>query len=203
METIHAYSDIVVKYLLGREETKEELKAFINAVLTDSGFDEITTIEIRNPFTIKEFAEDKNSILDIKVTDANNRLYNIEIQTIGNSLFINRTLYYWAKLYSSQIQESNPYDSLYPVICINLINFNLFNNDRFHNCFYITEKDDPTLILADHLMIHFLEMPKLLDKTPATFLEKILLDSCNYRISLELRKIRKDPELERKTNKIL
>jgi len=46
METIKAYSDIVIKYIMGREETKDILLAFINAVLLDAEFDEITEIEI-------------------------------------------------------------------------------------------------------------------------------------------------------------
>ena len=41
-------SDIFVKYLFGTEESKDQLIAFINAVLEDAGFNKIQDIEIKN-----------------------------------------------------------------------------------------------------------------------------------------------------------
>lgn len=176
MEQIHAYSDMVVKYLLGREDTKDLLLEFINAVLEDSGSEPIVSVELKNPFNPKEFTADKLSILDLKAVDSTGRIYNIEIQAAGNQTFINRTLYYWSKIYSGQIGESQLYKSLKPVVCINLLNFNLIQqNDRYHTCFLIREQTDPSLVLSDHLMIHFLELPKMGKKAPLTTLEKWLL----------------------------
>lgn len=47
------------------------------------------------------------------------------------------------------------------MICINLVNFTLFENiSKYHSCFLLTEKDDTDKILTDHLQIHFVELPK-------------------------------------------
>jgi len=107
-----------IKYLFGTEENKPILLAFINAVLSKTDFDLIVSVEILNPFNVKEFVGDKETVLDVKATDNNGRIYDIEVQAIGNSVFIHRSLYYWSVLYSSQLQESELYHLLTPTICI-------------------------------------------------------------------------------------
>ncbi len=172
MERINAYSDIVVKYLLGREESKDSLLSFINAVLSDSGFNTIASVSIKNPFSIKEFTTDKYCILDIKAEDYTGRQYDIEVQSSGNKIYTNRSLYYWARLYSSQIEEANYYKSLKPVVCINLLNFSLIENtNQYHTCYWITEKNDPALLLTDHLILHFLELPKITEDARTSAIE--------------------------------
>ena len=76
-------SDIFIKYLFGTEENKPILLAFINAVLSKTDFDLIVSVEILNPFNIKEFTGDKETVLDVKATDNNGRIYDIEVQAIG------------------------------------------------------------------------------------------------------------------------
>ena len=136
MEIIRATSDIFFKFLFGKEENKDLLLSFINAVHADSGFALIKTVEIKNPFNIKNFSIDKESIVDVKATDENGRIYDVEVQTSGNDIFKNRTLYYWAKLYSSQLKESNLFSKLKPTICINVLDFDLFKEyDYPHSCY--------------------------------------------------------------------
>ena len=87
-------TDIFIKYLLGSRNNKDLLLSFINSVLEDSQFKKIKEVEIKNPFNLKSFIVDKESILDIKATDENNRQYNVEIQSTGNLHFKKRSLYY-------------------------------------------------------------------------------------------------------------
>lgn len=156
-----AYGDMVFKYLFGREESKEQLMAFINAVLKDDGGFLISDLEIQNPFNLKEFENDKLSILDLKAKDQTGRIFNLEIQTMGYKDYGYRSLFYWSRIYASQMQEGEDYKVLRPVISINLLNFTLIeDNERFHNMFQLREKNDPSILLTDHLLIHFLEMPK-------------------------------------------
>jgi len=130
--------------------------------MNDSGFPEIVSLEIKNPFNIKTFKHDKESILDIKAVDERGRIFNIEVQTSGDNIFRNRTLYYWARLYSSQLEEGNFYSQLYPVVCINILEFNLFAQfNKDHSTFMVHEHSNPELVLSEHLRIHFLELPKL------------------------------------------
>ena len=159
-------SDIFIIYLLGSPENKLILLDFINSVLSDSRFERIVDVEVKNPFNIKTFSYDKMSILDVKATDENGRVYDIEVQTYGNEIFINRSIYYWARNYSNQIVEGDNYFQLKPVICINLLKFNIFDEiDKIHTCFIPFEKDDKTIPLTDHFQIHFIELPKFSEKT--------------------------------------
>lgn len=165
MKIVYPYNDFFVRYLLGSDENSDLLLSFINAVNENSGYPLITSVTIRNPFNLKEYQGDKESILDIKAVDEDGVHYDIEIQVSGNEMFANRSLYYWAKAYSSQLTEGEEYHLLRPVICINLINFTLINDNRdVHSCFLPMEKNNHELVLSDHLAIHFLELPKFLKK---------------------------------------
>lgn len=124
----------------------------------------IISVEIKDPFNIKSFPIDKESIVDIKATDETGKRYNIEVQSTGNENFKHRSLYYWAKLYSSQLQEKDFYTKLRPTICINVLNFILFEElDYVHSCFLLREINDPEYVLTDHIILHFLELIKLKD----------------------------------------
>jgi len=124
---------------------------------------------------IKYLLTDKESILDVKATDENGRQYDIEVQSSGNEFFKNRSLYYWAKLYSSQLEEGGEYVELRPTICINILDFKLFSEiESLHTCFLLREKNFAEYVLTDHLVIHFLEVPKLRDEKVKTKLEKWL-----------------------------
>jgi len=172
---IRASADIVVKYLLGVHETEKALISFINAVLEDSGFQPIYTVSVQNPFHIKNFLKDKISVLDIKAKDKTGKVFNIEIQSTGDSHFKNRSLYYWARLYSKEIKESELYKELNPVICINLLNYKLFpETEKLHTCFLLKEKDE-NFMLTSHQELHFIEIPKLKSLRASGQLEQWLL----------------------------
>ncbi|OHD14448.1 MAG: hypothetical protein A2086_09000 [Spirochaetes bacterium GWD1_27_9] len=168
-------SDIFFKYLFGREETKDLLISFINAVFEEKKLFKIQTVEIKNPFNIKKFILEKESILDIKGEDEKKRKYDIEVQSTGNEYFKNRSLYYWSKLYSSQILEGEDYKILQPAICIDVLEFDLFDKlEDYHNSFMIIEKDNREFALTDHLIINFIELKKFNKKKIVTKLDKWL-----------------------------
>ncbi len=73
---VKPYSDIFIKYLFGSERNKHLLLSFLNSVLQAKGFDKIVEVVLKNPFNIKEFSADKESLIDIKATDENYRIYD-------------------------------------------------------------------------------------------------------------------------------
>jgi predicted transposase/invertase (TIGR01784 family) len=62
----------------------------------------------------------KESVLDVKAQDESGRIFDVEIQVISSPYYTKRSLYYWAKVYESQLKESELYSTLNPVICINI-----------------------------------------------------------------------------------
>lgn len=163
METyVKPWADIFIRYLFGRQANEKLLLSFTNAVLEDSCIPTIVALEIKNPFNLADEMLSKESILDIKATDEHGAIYDIEVQTGGDPLFRNRSLYYWAKNYGSQLDKGEDYDQLKPVICINILNFVLIRElPAMHTCFMLLEKNNPEFALTRHCMLHFLELPKI------------------------------------------
>ncbi|HEO65878.1 MAG TPA: Rpn family recombination-promoting nuclease/putative transposase [Spirochaetes bacterium] len=164
---VHAYSDIFVKYLFGSAGHEDLLLRFINDVLGHSGSTRIASVDILNPFNLQTFPKDKLTILDVKGKDNKGKIYNIEIQSSGDETYKHRALYYWAKLYSSQIKEGEHYTKLHPVISINLLHFHLIKeHNDYYSCFRLTKNDDHDLVLTNHLSIYFIELLNFTKKIP-------------------------------------
>ena len=174
---IKAYSDLFIKHLFCTPGHEDILISFINSVFENSNQMQISSIELKNPFSIDKIQPDKQIIVDICAKDENGRIYDIEIQSTKDQYFNNRVLYYWAKLYTSELNKGESYLKLKPVISINILNFIMIPEIKdIHNWFYIAKNGNPEIKLNDHLYIHFLELPKLKKKIPKTLakLEKWL-----------------------------
>ena len=50
-------------------------------------------------------------------------IINIEIQLKNEYNMIQRSLYYWSKLYEEQLEEGDRYDKLCRTVCINILDF--------------------------------------------------------------------------------
>ncbi|MDO4574103.1 MAG: Rpn family recombination-promoting nuclease/putative transposase [Planctomycetia bacterium] len=135
------------------------LLSFVNAVLADAGRPLVEKIHIANTFNPQRFTEDKWFINDIKATDKEGNIYEIEIQTLNQESFPNRILYYWSREYSAQLKKGEDYRILNPVIGIAVTRFLLFPDlETPHNEFYVTCRQNPNYILTDDLQLHFIEL---------------------------------------------
>ncbi|WP_242217610.1 Rpn family recombination-promoting nuclease/putative transposase [Bacillus cereus group sp. BfR-BA-01380] len=153
--------DFAFKQLFGTKGNEEILIGFLNAILEDSLDSPITSLQLEDPHLHKAYEDDKLSILDLLATLDNGTQVNIEIQLRNTHDMIKRSLYYWSKLYTSQMQEGMPYRSLRKTITINLLDFMLFSNDEaFHKVGQLWSIKEQK-ILSDDIEIHFVEIPKL------------------------------------------
>jgi predicted transposase/invertase (TIGR01784 family) len=73
---------------------------------------------------------------------------------------VERSLFYWSKMYNCQVSSGDTYDKLKKCITINIVDFEQIPLDRIHTRFHISE-DETGYKLTDVLEIHFLELPKL------------------------------------------
>ena len=159
MRNINVLNDYFVRYLFSSSDSNAILLDFINSIMLDSNMKTFRDVEILNPFNCKENYEDKETIVDVKCITQNGTVVIIEIQLQGNSRFPERILYYWASNYSKLLKQGEKYDALTPVISINLLNFNLDDNDSIHSCYMIYDTNNKRL-LTDHLQIHIIELKK-------------------------------------------
>ena len=150
--------DFVFKKIFGSEEHPEILISFLNAVLKPKK--PIVSVEIKNSDLEKEYIEDKFSRLDVKALTSNKEIINIEIQLKNEYNMIQRSLYYWSKIYEEQLSEGDRYDKLSRTVCINILDFKYLKNDRFHNGYRLKEIETNEE-LTDLQEIHFIEIPKL------------------------------------------
>ena len=146
------------KKIFGSEDSKSVLISFLNATLKPK--EEIVSVDLKNTDIEKEYVKDKFSRLDVKATTNKNETINIEIQLKDEHNMIQRTLYYWSKLYEEQIGEGDFYNKLNRTVCINILNFKYLKNDRFHNVYRLKEIETDEE-LTDIEEIHFIEIPKL------------------------------------------
>ena len=150
--------DFVFKNIFGSEKHPNILISFLNATLKPK--DLITEVEIKNTDLNKGYIEDKFSRLDVKATTSNNEIINIEIQLKNEYNMIKRSLYYWSKLYSEQLNEGEDYSLLKRTICINILNFKYLKTRKFHSGYRLKEiySNEELTNVAE---IHFIEIPKL------------------------------------------
>ena len=156
-------SDLFIATLFSAPKNEPILRNVINAVLMNSGHAPITTAEVLNPFNVKEFAVDKQIVLDVRVKDELDRIFNIEIQTTSHTAFVERIMFGWADTFSAQLHAGNEYKKLNPVFCIVITEFKIFDHvDGVHLVFELRERNRPEVVLSDHLQMHFLRLYELL-----------------------------------------
>nr|WP_257143200.1 Rpn family recombination-promoting nuclease/putative transposase [Bacillus cereus] len=111
-------------------------------------------------------SEDKLSILDVSATLDTGTKLNIEIQMNNHHDILKRSLYYWSRLYASQLKKGKPYSSLHKTITINLLNFVMFKEYKYEE-FHTTGKlwnMQQQKLLSDEIEIHLIEIPKLMQQ---------------------------------------
>jgi predicted transposase/invertase (TIGR01784 family) len=157
---LNPLNDYLFLKLFGEKGDEEQLIALLNAVLKRTGRDAITEIDIieEKKLTAKTLKK-KNSVLDVFAKTPDSR-YNIEIQLRNNDNMDKRSLFYWSKIYSQQLDVGQDYQKLPTVIAINILDFNYLETNTFHSSFHLREDSKKDYILTDSLEIHFLEMPK-------------------------------------------
>ena len=150
--------DMIFKKIFGDENHKEIITSFIADIL-EIPLESIRSVNIGNVELQPEYSEDKSGRLDLKL-DVDGRIVNVEMQMKNVTAFKDRTLFYWAKLFGD-LPSGAEYKSLRQTVCVNILDFNLFNDYKgYHSHFQVLEKDRREL-LTDKFSIHFFELKKL------------------------------------------
>lgn len=163
-EIVSAKIDVVFKKLFIRERSL--LKNFISDVL-DIPFENILDVTLTNPEMPFDYSDGKLVRLDlsVKLRKHNNTetLINVELQVNSQSYFKKRTLFYWAKLYTSELHSGESYNKLKRTICINILDFNITNKKNYHTEIIAADKETGEQF-TDLMSIHFFELRKVTDR---------------------------------------
>jgi predicted transposase/invertase (TIGR01784 family) len=159
MMKINPMIDFAFKFIFGSEQNKDILMSFLNATIKNE--EKITDIVLLDPFNLKNHANDKLSILDVKAKLDNGNYVNVEVQLVNQKDMRKRTLFYWSELYASQLQKGENYYKLKKTITINIMDFVLMNEtESYHTTFHLKE-DNEGFQLTDLMEIHMIEIPKI------------------------------------------
>ncbi len=156
-------NDFAFHWVFGRVENKDILLSFLNAVFKLPPSEKLTDIILIDTNLTKEVLQEKASRLDVRAETKTGEQINIEIQLINEHNTEKRTLFYWSRMYTSQLKAGQNYSKLKKTVTINILNFNYIATSKYHNIFQLLERDSRVL-LTDVLEIHFLELPKLKQK---------------------------------------
>lgn len=155
-DVVSAKLDIIFKKIF--TENEDMLQSFLADIL-DIPYDDIQDIIVAKQELTPETVDGKFSRLDLNLKVAD-KLINVEIQLKGDNDYRDRTLFYWAKLYTSELKSGETYGQLKKTICINIINFNMFDRSDYHTEIVSSIKDTGE-IFSDKFSIHFFELKKV------------------------------------------
>lgn len=157
-------------------EIKDMLHSFVASML-DVPQESISDIVITNPELPPKTLAGKFSRLDLSLK-VDDRLVNVEIQVKNDTDYRDRTLFCWAKLYSSELKSGEEYSELKQTITINIINFNMFGGDDYHTEVAAMIKGTGE-VFSDKFSIHFFELKKVGKKPDPANSRKLWLQFIN------------------------
>ena len=125
------------------------------------GSNAFTSIMFSDKEIVPPRIDGKLSFLDVLVKMDDGMRVHVEVQVLMDEYMVNRSLYYWGRIYSRELDKGDVYADLRPVITINLLDFNQFPQyDTYVNTYHIMN-DDTHDILTNHLEMHFIELKKI------------------------------------------
>ena len=124
--------DVAFKELFGHNPSI--FMNFVNAILGLNEDKKIVEVQFLNSELSNEKEEERGVRLDVFAKFNDNTFTNLEMQYAVYKEFEKRTLYHFSKIYRSQLKKGESIKDLKPVIMINILNFELFDDvDDFHS----------------------------------------------------------------------
>lgn len=168
-------NDVIFKAVYGRdtEECKFVLMALLNHILGREQ-DPIVSLEYKNPFHMRQRADEKESVLDIKVETGSGELIDIEMQICSYDDLINRLIYYHGGLIRESLKKGEAYGKMLKTITICIVDDIVFSETgKFLNVFSLME-ETTHIPFSNMTGICVIELPKVNpDKRPPQKLSQL------------------------------
>ena len=142
-------------------EHKELLISFLNALLPLPEGKEIVTLEYLPSEMVPVNPDKKDTIVDVRCKDKDERQFLVEMQMYWTDAFRQRALLNTCKAYSLPADRGEKYSELKPVYTLSLVNDIAFPElpDDFYHCYMMTHSKYKEYTIDDIEMI-FVELPK-------------------------------------------
>ena len=146
-------------------EHKNLLKSFLNALLPLPDDGQIDTLEYLTPEQAPEVpALHKHSVVDVKCTDQNGRIFIVEMQMMWSASFEQRMVFGASQAYVKQFRAGQVWETLRPVYALAIINGTIpvssgISGDDYYHHFRIVNVEQPKQVLKG-LEFVFIELSK-------------------------------------------
>lgn len=160
MHIISPKEDSSFKILFHNETVR---KYFISDVL-EIPVEYVRMVRLVDTGLIRQFRNQKLGILDVKVEFNDNTRVNIEIQRKKIRYWKKRQLYYLTKMYSMDLMMGEQYEKLKKSITIGILDYNLNEQEEYHNVYRLRDKDGNEY--SDEIEVHIIELRKKLKGKP-------------------------------------
>jgi len=152
-------------------------------------YDSIEQFLITNPEVPPTNIGDKFCTFDIKmIIDKQNIV--LELQVKDEKDYLERSLYYWAKEYTSALKSGANYKDLPRTIVVSILAFTQFDCKEYHSEYRPLEVTRHTL-LTDKQELHYYELPKVPKRLRADDVLGLWLNLFNAKAEDDLKKIEK------------
>ena len=167
-------NDYVFKRVFAKEGNEEILKDLLESILDTK----IEKVEVKNPELPKDIFDQKAGILDVKVQIDKDKICDVEMQVTNQKNIEHRSTYYLGMLVSEQLDKGHEYNEIKKSISINLLNFNYYKRNSYHQIAHMKFEDTKEEEYVDlgyakedeiatkDIEMHFIEIPKFIKKNP-------------------------------------
>lgn len=191
MRYLNPKADLTFKRVFG--EHPDLVMSLLNALLPLAPGQEITGIEYLPSEMVPENPLRKNSIVDVRCKDKQNRQFIVEMQMIWSPEFKQRVLFNASKAYVRQIDSGENYHLLQPVYSLNLVN-EVFEPELpgYYHHYQMVHVENSDRVI-DGLQLIFVELPKF---SPHSYAEKRMqVLWLRYLTEIDERTVEVSPEL--------
>jgi predicted transposase/invertase (TIGR01784 family) len=157
------------------------------AALLGIRYESIEQFGVTNPEMPPDAIGDKFCRLDINMT-ADGQRVDLEVQVADEGDYPERSLFYWARDYSTALGEGSDYVELPRTVIVSIVDFKLFDCAEVHSEFRPLEVTRHTP-LTDRMSLHYFELPKLPETVNADDNLGLWLSLFNADTEEELKKI--------------
>jgi predicted transposase/invertase (TIGR01784 family) len=153
-------ADVVFKKIFG--DHPKLLISFLNALLPLPSNGPIVTLAYLQNEQVPAIPEFKRTIADVKCTDAQGRVFIVEMQMNWTDHFKQRLLFGTSQAFVKQLEKGEEYKFLQPVYGLGIVAeiYEKTTSDWYHHYQLVKKGDAGHSDLIEHLQLVFIELPK-------------------------------------------
>ena len=166
-KTVHSFEFIKDKEPQGQQQQPQKAKAQ-KLVAEKQG------LTLTDPSLYTPFVKDKQVVLDLNVKLNTGEKVDVEMQAINKPAFMERAIFYWAKLFIKGLEKSATYDRLCKTYSLIFTKFPVYPESKrgFVNSFSIRSDAPPHFKLSEYLRMIFVELSRLQEDDIQKLLDK-------------------------------